>query len=863
MVLLLSACGSQRKNPIAKTFHNTAAHFNYHYNGELKYREGINTINGNYRIPPEGYVPALVIQNAEDAKSTEQYFTQAQEKAEVGLAKHPNAKCKDDFHFLIGRAWFFKQDYFRAQERFEYVLREFPDTKIKPEVLLWLVKTHFANGNMISANEILEKELKDLKLSKKQKGHLTLIKAQMALEQKDFEATKEILEKNIDDIKGKNNRARVHFLLGQLYAEEPKFSKAYEHYRYVSRMNTDYEFVFNAKLRIARLYVDNQEGADESNRIYKMLRKMLRDEKNTDFRDQIYYEMALLDLKKNDLDQALKDLKSSLATNTTNPRQKALAYYKIGQIYFYEKKDYINAQVYFDSASVAINKDAPEYPEISTISKTLKEYVTALNTIHYQDSMVYLAGLDSMALERQINKIVELEKKRKEEEQQRQLEEMNQLNDPNLFNNGGNKPGGPVTTWPFDSPDQVNQGRVEFQRYWGQRKNEDNWNRKTKELTLSDNSGEEDTPVDSGLVSKYGANRAKYYKDIPGTPEEVAKRNDMIAEAMFTLGQIYHSKLNQTDSAIVVYKRLIRKFPSHEYSLKAQYALFKIYQVEDPYAAEEYAKKICAENPTGIYCRLCKNEDISAEMNESLKEYQSAYNALYASYNAGEYETAVNFSNFMLEKYFTHEKVAQVYYVKGLAFGKLEQRDSLRKVFTYIKNNFPDAEVTPVVKRTLELMDQNNRNDKPQGDNGKPGDNKPGDESNYEGFTPELKPGDQYHVAILLDKAAVSSPQLQIILNNYNSTTYGSAGLTTMIYFYQTQQKHLAYVSKFDNTDAALQYLESIKNLPELKEIMKKPDDRIVFISPENFVTAYSKKRFNDYISWFDNVLMKSLNGGN
>lgn len=78
--------------------------------------------------------------------------------------------------------------------------------------------------------------------------------------------------------------------------------------------------------------------------------------------------------------------------NTNNQRQKALSYYKIGQIYFYDLKDFTHAQVYFDSASSAINPEAPEYREISTISTTLKEYVGYLNTINLQDSLLQLVN---------------------------------------------------------------------------------------------------------------------------------------------------------------------------------------------------------------------------------------------------------------------------------------------------------------------------------------------------------------------------------------------------------------------------------------------------------------------------------------
>ena len=80
------------------------------------------------------------------------------------------------------------------------------------------------------------------------------------------------------------------------------------------------------------------------------------------------------------------------------------------------------AQAYYDSAATSITPTAPEYKEITRIAGTLKDYITYLNTIEYQDSMLYLAELPKEELDSLITFIFEEEKKRQEEELQKQLD---------------------------------------------------------------------------------------------------------------------------------------------------------------------------------------------------------------------------------------------------------------------------------------------------------------------------------------------------------------------------------------------------------------------------------------------------------
>jgi tetratricopeptide (TPR) repeat protein len=858
IVVLVAACGTHRKNPIAKLHHSTNTLFNYYYNAERLWGETVKEVNGTFRVPPEGFIPVMYVGDEEAAKTFGSQFDEVIKKCDIAGEKHKSPKWKDDLRFLVGRSHFYKQNYFLAIQNFRYVADSFPESPHVVDAYLWMVKSYHMNGNEILAQQVLDEKLKGKKLNNRQRGELAIIKADVALSQDNHDEVIKTLNAEFKYIKGKLNRARAHYLLGQIYASRGQIAKAEPHFKAVSKMNTDYELIFNAKLSIASLYVGDKGDALERVRVTKMLRRMLRDFKNGDYKDQIYYQLAMVEQGAGHLDPAIQYLKSSIAFNTSNQRQKALSYYKIGQIYFYDKKDFKMAEAYFDSAATAINKDAPEYKEVSTISKTLKEYVKHLHTIEYQDSMLALAKMDSTTLARHIAGIMAEEQRKEQARQQEMMEEIDRMNDPNLFNQVGSNPGdsrGRAGGFYFSDPVAVENGRVDFKKVWGQRKNEDHWNRKHKAASFAAEDDPAAAPVDSGLVKLYG-DKAKYYRDIPKTEEDIAARHQMIMEAMFGLATVYNNKLNMPDSAVAVFTRLTRRYPESDYYLKSLYAIYKIYEKTDDIEADKYKSRICTKDPTSLYCKLCNNQDIQADLKALDADFQGAYNALYAQYQSKEYSTCIDFSNFIGQRFVGHEDMPKVYYLRGLAFGYLGNLDSLKTVFTYVKTNYPEHEVTPVVIKTLERM-SGGKPSEPGATPVSSGGSSSGDDR-FKDFKASRGPGEQVFVIITTGKDKTTSGDFQVKVNDFNNKNFASDKLTTSIFFYQ-KRLHMAYVSKFTSEQAALTYIGMISKSEGIESLLSGDDQTIAFITPANFRVAYGQQKLTEYLEYYKTVLLPSF----
>ena len=116
------------------------------------------------------------------------------------------------------------------------------------------------------------------------------------------------LSKSIEYVSGKRTRYRLTYLLAQLYEQTGDGARATSLYREVVKMNPPYEVEFNARINIAGVFDVNSGNPQE---IKKELEKMLKDSKNKDFQDQIYYALGNLSMKEGNEAEALEFYRKS------------------------------------------------------------------------------------------------------------------------------------------------------------------------------------------------------------------------------------------------------------------------------------------------------------------------------------------------------------------------------------------------------------------------------------------------------------------------------------------------------------------------------------------------------------------------
>ncbi len=436
----------------------------------------------------------------------------------------------DDSYLLIGKAYFFKRDYFAGIEILQFITNRYKDQPIKYEALIWLLKTYLYQEKFAEAEALLSQLKSEAKFPDKLKPQYHAVAAAIMIKQNKYGPAIDQMKVAVATEKSKKLRYRWYFILGQLYLHEQKMPQAIAAFQKMIRLNPPYEFNFNAKINIARAVNKRDKNAVREAKAY--LRKMLKDDKNISFFDQIYYELGNLDLAEKDENQAIKDYTLSTQSSTENLAQKAKSFVALADLYF-GIPNYTLAQAYYDSAVGVLPKEADNYTQVVAKRNKLSDLIINLVTIHTQDSLLKLSNMDRKKLDKLIAGQAEEEK---------QAAEQKKLDDERAAANAAQDlskppdlaavPGAGGAGFYFDNKLAVTRGIQEFRQRYGNRKLQDNWRvsaREQEQQQGTDPDKNESRALEEGAARAELANVPtdlhKYYEDIPFTSDEKAEAN--------------------------------------------------------------------------------------------------------------------------------------------------------------------------------------------------------------------------------------------------------------------------------------------------------------------------------------------------
>ena len=602
-LLLLNGCSTKKNTFTRRAFHNLTSHYNVYWNGQHSLEEGDKLLKTKVK---DDYSQVLRVYNygtKNDAMTLNSQMDRALQKTSICVQKHSmkfNGKERvrwiDDAYLVMAKAHFYKQDFIPAKRTFDFVSTEFSYNDIALVAQMWLVKTYIQTeqySKAVATIELLQAKTANMKkLPKELYRNLDLTIADYYIATKDYTRAIDYLKSGMRANNDRDMRIRCMFILGQIYMELDDSKRATEWFKKVTKKNPDYEMLFEAKMNMARM-----GSTGNAKELYKMLNRMLNETKNEEYVDRIYYAMAELAMREQNVDKAIGYYTESVANARANQNQRANSALKVATILF-ERNNYELAQAYYDTAVTAMNRETyPGYDSIANISQTLNQLVTNLSVIRDQDSLIRVANMDSIRRNALIDKIIAdvIEQERIEKEQQEYEEQLAlmggavgktevQSNDP--------KSAG----WYFYNPTTLQNGFNEFSRKWGMRKLEDNWHISDKRSISNglanfgdEGEGEEGKEQDSLSANLTNHDRGYYLLDLPMTEEQQAEAHKQIATALYNVGFIYLDRLSDYPRSIESYERLDKSYPGNENELPAWYALYKMYNdLHETEKADDY-----------------------------------------------------------------------------------------------------------------------------------------------------------------------------------------------------------------------------------------------------------------------------------
>jgi hypothetical protein len=761
----------------------------------------------------------------------------------------------DENWLTVGKASFYRRDYDAALKNFRFIKKFYKNDPTLYKAELWIAKTNIELKNYTEAGFNLEKldkaieeekarkkatklvkritnkfiiskkkkEGEPAKFPKKIKFDLQKTKADLALKTNNKEDAISFLKESLKYAKKKQDKARVNFILGQLLESVNKREEAKYHYSRVLKYNSNYELIFAAKIKRAFM--------GGSLKLRKELMKMLRDPKNAEFKDQIYYALADMELQNGNINEGKVNLTLSAFYSTTNTRQKGMAYEKLGNMSFSER-NYVTAQKYYDSCANVINDEYPNAEGIRIKVVKLADLVKAVETAYFEDSVQRIAKLseeDRIAFIE--NVIVETKKAieiRKKQEARRLLELQK--------NQAVEQSGGGVNNWYWNNAKLKASGYDEFRRLWGSdRENEDDW-RRSQKIVVASFTENDSIPLDSTMVKKEVKDTLTVdylIKRIPLTDSLFAASQQKMVEAYYNAGIIYKDQLNEKSLAETQFLTVLDKTFENPFTLLSAFQLYKLFEEKDENKANEYKNYIFNNYPNSDYANFLRDPDFFIKKKELDKIALDEYLLVLERYNNELYPLVMlkadNIINNEKENIFRPKYML----LKAMSIGMTSEDKTLMKpVLELIVEQYPKTEESGRAIELLSIIEKG------------VSENKEVDFTKKSIY--EYNENDSYYLLIFLDEKQNSNNEKGNVVD-FDREFFSRLQLKVSSKIFGGSQ-NVIFVEEFENQETVQDYLSTFKSTR--KHITKLHNNTIIIISKKNLKTLFKTQNLSEYESF-------------
>jgi tetratricopeptide (TPR) repeat protein len=927
ILMIAGSCSTKKNTVVTRSYHNLTSHYNIYFNAYDSYNQGIKKVQTSYKDDFNNQLPLFTYSSKEAARMVLADMDKTVKKCSKVIGMHSiKAKPKlkkgnrsnrekefyrqnefvkwvDDAFLLMGQAYFHKRDFFPAIETLEYVIREYPDGGLANEASLWLAMSHLELKRFEESQVILNRLQGDPKFDSKLKPQLKAVYADWHLQQGDMLTAIPLLETAARDYPQKSQRTRISYVLGQVYEKSRDSVNASKWYAIVNDMNPPYDMAFNARINRARLF---QGGSGAGVVIRKELMKMLRDAKNVDYLDQVYFALAELEMKEGHEQEGIENYKNSILYNTSNTTQKAISYLALAS-HYYSREEFVPAGQYYDSCSQVLPETYPDYRKVIDLAEDVRMLSENISIAQREDSLQAVARMPAGEREKLIADMIaealriEEEKKAAEEEERLNMQSgrmhgmgtMTGMNNRGTFGNQlRNQGGNPMnnmsqgfgnedfgnsgmgqnsemsggSSWYFYNPAAISFGSIEFIKFWGRRKLEDNWRRSNKkviseagDLSSEGESGEISTPAAALKTNAFKPTQREYYlNDLPLNDTLIGESNQRIAQAFLNTGKIFKDELNRPNDAIRYFDWLNKRFPEDERLLFSYYNLYQIYttlKIESE--VQTYKDLILQKFPDSRSAKIISNPAYFQELDDERIAVLKFYEGVYQDYKGKAYYNVLA----SCEKADTAFKVNPIRdkfgLLKIMAYARQYPADTagLVKSINDLVFKYPQSEVAEPAKNLLSYIQKGPSSAIGTGVRkvqvGQAG--LPAEEGAIEYFADDAS---THFYVVVISGATVDVGKLKFRISNFNVEKFDEE-------FFEVASSvldddlQIITVKNFTNKKDGMAYYEAITTDPKVYEEMKDTDFRHFIISKDNYTRFYKNKNVFEYFQFFRDSYLK------
>lgn len=890
-VLLATSCSTQKATWQNIQYHNTTAHYNVWWNGNESLKKGVEMIETRCKDDYTRILPVVKLGTKEECMAMSPQFDRAVEKSILAIKKHSIMVDGHEYvpyiaqcYLMTAYATFYKHDYVTASSTCLMLMSQYHGTAVGDEATILKARCNALDGRWQDAESDLDELVaavgKD-NFAPAQRLNLYLAMAECTVPQEKYKKAVQFLKLALDEHPSQRQKARICFILGQIYQANDKRPTASKYYEMALRHSPSYEMEFNARLNMASC-ADLQHT--DRQKLERLLDKMAKDKKNEEFLDQIYYAKGEMYVGMKDLKSACEAFRKSSAVSTNNAAQKARSALRLADIQYERFQNYDMAQVYYDTAMGLIRKDYPHYSDIKSRYDLLTSLVSYTRVIEHNDSLMAVAAMPEADRMQLIQKKIEEVKKAEEEAKEREL--LQQLANDNKAQTNSLK-----GDWYFYNASTVQKGKETFRQRWGMRTLEDYWFLSKKGLLgmnmLIQNVEADTADTDTIAVDKADTaakadtdsgnpddphSVAYYLKSLPTSQADLDSMHADISVGLLNAGYIYYDGIGNIPRALECYLRMANNYTTSPEIVQAFYMLYKIYDKQgNTPNANYYRDMVLMGFPDSDFANLILDEDYYKEIMRRSQLIKEDYEEIYTLYRRHRYDDVIAASYNASQLYEGNPMLGKFAYWEGLAYAHTDRKDAAIRTFRAIIDKYPARDtIVPLAQAQLDyLMGEGGRDIASLGGEELPPDadtvattkrtpyTKPyvGKETSDE-LSPEAqlfryRPDQPHFVIILVNDKKIRATQLHTKMGTFILTYYANSGYKTSPLMF-TDSTQMITFSTFKSATEAYDFATHLMRPESPLAEYDATDYQVFAISKQNYTTLYNRKKVDAYKQFYD-----------
>lgn len=727
VVIIAQSCSRKKDTFINRNFHALGTKYNILYNGNIALDRGKLAVNDAYTENFWELLPVERMQVSEDVflpgQSKNADFERAEEKAIKAIQKHGmniNGKEKnpqiDEAYLLLGKARYYDQRFVPALAAFNNILNKYPTSDKINQVKIWREKSNMRLDNNEGAIKKLKRLLEEEELEDQDLADATATLAQAYINIKAKDSAITLLGIAAENTKVKSEKARFHYIRGQLYNEFEEKDSA----------NMEFDAIIDMHRQIPRAFYINAHleksynfDADKGNEVefLEYLTDLEENRENRPFLDKIYYRIA--EFHRNKASDSLAEVyyNKSLRKITSDKYLRALNYETVGNMYF-DKNVYKTAGAYYDSTLTAMTPNTKPYRILKRKRENLDDVIYYEGVAQVNDSILYMVSLpkeEQLAIytkyaEELKEKALEEEKRKEEEVEKQASRQILALNASNNKTSRANLnprglPGGFASkgndnssSFYFYNSTTVAYGKNEFIKLWGDRKLQDNWRLSNEKAGITNSEKTESVSSITGKEDQY--NPEVYIASLPTDQKVLDSISKERNFAYYQLGIIYREKFKELLLSKSRFEDLLQNDPEERLILPSKYNLYKIYtELGMSNKVEAIKNDIVSNYPDSRYAEIILNPQSELSKDENSPEV--IYTNLYKKFENEEYAEVITESNIQIKRLEGDDFLPKFEILKASAKGRLYGFEEYKKGIDYIALTYPN---TDEGKKAQELL---------------------------------------------------------------------------------------------------------------------------------------------------------------